>query len=142
MSDKNIQEVVPKEETLSEDKLKIADEVLETIAGIEASTVSGVSSLSGGFADGLAGILGKKNLGKGVRVETVDNLVKIYISAIVEYGTRIHLVAKDIQKSVRKSIEEMTGMSVSEVNVSVLGVSIPKEKTDEAEESPEEAEEI
>ncbi len=142
MTDKNNQEIVATEEIISEDKLKIADEVIETIAGIEASKVKGVSSLSGGFTDGIAGILGKKNLGKGVRVETGDNLVKVFVSAVVEYGSRIHLVAKDVQNTVRKAIEDMTGMCVTEVNVNVLGVSMPKEKPQEPVEAAEESEEV
>jgi len=121
------------EETI-EDKLKIADEVIETIAGLEASNVPHVVSMSGGsFTEGLSGILGKKSPSKGVKVETIDDKIKIYISIVVEYGCKIHMVAKEVQNAVRKSIENMTGMEVAEVNVSVVGISIPKEaKKDEA----------
>ena len=63
MAEDLINEVVTEEE-IREDKLKIVDEVIETIAGIEASKVRCVTSMSGGFTDGLAGILGKKTLGK------------------------------------------------------------------------------
>lgn len=115
------------------DKLKIADEVLETIAGIEASKVKCVASMSGGFTDGLAGILGKKNLGKGVRVEVIENQVKVFLSITVEYGCRIHMVAQEIQNTVRAAIEDMTGMNVIEVNVNVLGISVLKEAKDSKE---------
>jgi len=126
MADNLIEDVIV-EEIIHEDKLKIADEVIETIAGIEASKVQCVAAMSGGFTDGLAGILGKKNLGKGVRVETTETEVKVFISITVEYGCKIHMVAKDVQNSVRTSIQEMTGMKVIEVNVSIVGISIPKE---------------
>lgn len=109
------------------DKLKIADEVLETIAGIEASEVECVASMSGGFTDGIAGILGKKNLGKGVRVETIDGNVKVFLSITVEYGCRIHKVAQNVQNSVRTSLQDMTGLQVLEVNVNVVGINIKKE---------------
>ena len=116
------------EEETSEDKLKIVDEVVETIAGIEASKVRYVASMSGGgFTDGLAGILGKKNLGKGVKVETLENKVKVFLSIVVEYGCKIHMVAKDVQNTVRTAIEDMTGLEVAEVNVNVVGISMPKE---------------
>ncbi|HOJ12180.1 MAG TPA: Asp23/Gls24 family envelope stress response protein [Clostridiales bacterium] len=114
-------------EIIHGDKLKIADEVIETIAGIEASKVQYVTSMSGGFTDGLAGFLGKKNLGKGVRVEATENEVKVFLSITVEYGCKIHVVAKNVQNIVRTSIEEMTGMKVLEVNVSVAGINFPKE---------------
>ncbi|NSW90790.1 MAG: Asp23/Gls24 family envelope stress response protein [Firmicutes bacterium] len=138
MTEDLINEVVIEEE-LHEDKLKIVDEVIETIAGIEASKVRCVASMSGGFTDGLAGILGKKNLGKGVRVETLGNAVKVFLSIVVEYGCRIHMVAKDVQNIVRAAIEDMTGLKVAEVNVNVVGISMPKEaKKEEAKEEAKE----
>lgn len=127
MTDNLIEEVVVVDEATNEDKLKIADEVIEIIASIEASKVSCVAAMSGGFTDGLAGILGKKNLGKGVRVETEGNDVKVYISLTVEYGCKIHIVARDVQNAVRTAIQEMTGMNVVEVNISIVGINIPKE---------------
>ncbi|NLC67757.1 MAG: Asp23/Gls24 family envelope stress response protein [Clostridiaceae bacterium] len=127
-------------EESNEDKLKIVDEVIETIAGIEASKVRYVTSMSGGFTDGLAGILGKKNLGKGVKVETLENKVKVFLSIVVEYGCKIHMVARDVQSTVRAAIEEMTGLEVAEVNVNVVDISIPREgkKEETAEETGEE----
>ncbi|HHY24501.1 MAG TPA: Asp23/Gls24 family envelope stress response protein [Clostridiaceae bacterium] len=122
------------EEALHEDKLKIVDEVIETIAGIEATKVQCVTSMSGGFTDGLAGILGKKNLGKGVRVETLADEVKVFLSIVVEYGCRIHMVAKDVQNAVRTSIQDMTGLKVLEVNINVVGISISKQPKKEEEE--------
>jgi uncharacterized alkaline shock family protein YloU len=121
-------------EEANEDKLKIVDEVVETIAGIEASKVRYVTSMSGGgFTDGLAGILGKKSLGKGVRVEALENKVKVFLSIVVEYGCKIHMVARDVQNTVRAAIEDMTGLEVAEVNVNVVGISMPKEaKKEEA----------
>jgi len=118
-----------------EDKIRISDEVIATIAGIAASEVKGVASLSGGIADGIASMLGRKNLGKGVKVEMGEKEVVIDLSIIVEYGSRIHIVAKDIQNKVREVVEDMTGLTVVEVNVSVLGVNIDKElkKTDSKE---------
>lgn len=115
-----------------DDKVKIADEVIATIAGITASEVEGVISMSGGMADGIAGILGKKNLTKGVKVEVGEKEVTIELSIVVEYGCKIHEVAKEIQEKVRQSIEKMTGLSVGEVMVNVLGVNT--EKTSKAHE--------
>jgi len=125
-------------EEIHEDKLRIADEVIETIVGIEASKVQHVSALSGGFTDGLVGILGKKNLGKGVRVESQGNEVKILLSIVVEYGCKIHMVAKDVQNTIRTAVENMTGLKVSEVNVNVVGINVPRE-TKEKENKVEEA---
>jgi len=109
------------------DKLRISEEVIATIAGIAASDVEGVALLSGGLADGIAGMLGKKNLSKGVKVEAGEKEAAIDVSVIVEYGCKIHMVAKDVQNKVREAVEGMTGLKVVEVSVNVVGVNVPKE---------------
>lgn len=112
---------------VNEDKIKIADEVVEIIAGISASKVEGVNSLSGGFSDGIAGILGRKSPGKGVKVEVDEDIVTVQLAVVVDYGSKIHLVAKKIQEEVRGEIEGMTGLKVSCVNVSIVGINMAKE---------------
>ena len=79
--------------------------------------------MAGGFAGGISEVLkGKKNLAKGIKVETENNKAKIDVNIIVEYGTRIPDVAFEIQNRVKKSVESMTGLKVEEVNVHVQGV--------------------
>ncbi len=109
-----------------EDKVKVANEVIATIAGIAASEVEDVTSMSGGMADGIASILGRKNLTKGVKVEIGEETVAIEISVVVEYGCKIHEVAREVQKRVREAVEVMTGLSVMEVAINVLGVNMDK----------------
>lgn len=109
-----------------EDKVKIANEVIATIAGIAASEVEDVTSMSGGMADGIASILGRKNITKGVKVEIGEETVAIEISIVVEYGCKIHEVAREVQKRVREAVEVMTGLSVVEVAINVLGVNMDK----------------
>ena len=120
MSDNNKSEGSP------ENKIKIAAEVIATIAGISASEIEGVSSMSGGIADGIASILGKKNMGKGVKVDINEKDVTIDLSIIVQYGCKIHNVARNVQESVRAAISDMTDLNVLEVNINVLGVNTEK----------------
>lgn len=110
-----------------EDKVKIADEVIGTIAGIAASEVESLASMRGGFVDGIGGMFGVKNHGKGIKVEVKEADVYIDMSVIVQYGCKIHEVAKEIQSRVRQSVENMTGLSVAAVNISVLGISMGKD---------------
>ena len=70
----------------NDDRIRISDEVIATIAGIAASEVENLASMSGGFVDGIAGILGRKNLGKGIKVEIKENDVVIELSIIMQYG--------------------------------------------------------
>ena len=112
--------------------IKISNDVVAVIAGVAVSEVRGVASMQGGFAGGIGEVLsGKKNLAKGIKVEAEDGKVKIDVNIIVEYGTRIPDVAFEIQNRVKKSIENMTGLKVTEVNVHVQGVSIETDKKQE-----------
>ena len=109
--------------------IKISNDVVAVIAGVAVSEVRGVASMQGGFAGGIGEVLsGKKNLAKGIKVDSEDGKVKIDVNIIVEYGTRIPDIAFEIQNRVKKSIENMTGLKVTEVNVHVQGVSIESEK--------------
>lgn len=110
-----------------DDKIRISEEVIATIAGIAASEVENLASLSGGLVDGIAGMLGRKNLGKGIKVEVKENYVAIEMSIVMRYGCKIHEVSKDIQSRVREAVESMTGMIVTTVNINVLGVSVGKD---------------
>jgi len=113
--------------------LKIANEVVAVIAGLAATEVSGVAGMSGGIVGGIAEMLGRKNLSKGVKVEVGEKEAAVDIYLIVEYGSYIPQVAENVQANVKKSIENMTGLSVVEVNVYVQGVRFhQEEKEDEA----------
>ncbi|GBF72658.1 Asp23/Gls24 family envelope stress response protein [Paenibacillus sp. 598K] len=102
--------------------IQIAPEVIEVIAGLATIEVPGVAGMSGGFAGGIAELLGRKNLSKGVKVEVGQREAAIDVSIIVEYGNRIPDIASEIQQSVKRSIETMTGLLVVEVNVHIHDV--------------------
>ena len=111
--------------------IRIADEVVSIIAGLAATEIDGVSSMSGGIAGGIAEALGRKNLSKGVKVEVGEEETAVDLYLIVRYGTRIPDVAWSVQENVKKAIESMTGLKVVKVNVHVQGVSFPQQKADE-----------
>ncbi|MCR4430717.1 MAG: Asp23/Gls24 family envelope stress response protein [Tepidanaerobacteraceae bacterium] len=102
--------------------IKIADEVVGIIAGLAATEVEGVAGMSGGIVGGIAEILGRKNLSKGVKVEVGEKEAAVDLYIIVNYGVRIPEVAWNVQENVKKAIENMTGLSVVEVNIHVQGV--------------------
>ena len=118
-----------------ENNIEISDDVVAVISGMAASEVSGVAEMAGGFAGGISEVLsGKKNLAKGIKVEILDNKeTRIDVNIIVEYGARIPDVAFEIQKRVKKSVENMTGLNVLEVNVHVQGVSMAQLENKEEE---------
>ena len=117
--------------------IKIMEEVVAIIAGMAATEVPGVASMSGGIAGGIAEALGRKNLSKGVKVEVGEKEAAMDLYVIVEYGCRIPDVAWNIQEKVKKAVETMTGLSVVEVNIHVQGVNIEKEhRKENNEEAP------
>ena len=125
--------------------IQISSDVVAVIAGVAVSEVQGVSGMSGGFAGGITEVLsGKKNLAKGIKVEINEDTAKIDVNIIVEYGSRIPDVAFEIQNRVKKSVENMTGLKVEEVNVHVQGVNtdaVMNEKDEENVENEEKHEE-
>ena len=113
-------------------EIRIANEVVSIVAGLAATEVEGVAGMSGGIASGVAEMLGRKNLSKGVRVEVGEEQAAVDLSIIVDYGVRIPEVAWKIQENVKRAVESMTGLQVVEVNVHVQGVHFAQ-----AEEQPE-----
>ena len=107
----------------NDSSIVISEDVVSVIAGIAVSEVPGVVDTAGGFAGGISEVLsGKKKLSKGIKVEVGEKETKIDVNIIVEYGTRIPDIAFEIQSKVKKSVKEMTGLDVLEVNVHVQGV--------------------
>ncbi|MCK8826630.1 Asp23/Gls24 family envelope stress response protein [Natroniella acetigena] len=115
--------------------IRIANEVVSIIAGLAATEVEGVAGMSGGLAGGIAEMLGKKNLTKGVKVEVGETEAAIDLYVIMNYGVSIPDISWKIQESVKNAIENMTGLDVVEVNIHVQGVSFKDE--DEGEEEGE-----
>lgn len=113
--------------------IRIADEVVAIIAGLAATEIKGVAGMSGGIAGGIAEMLGRKNLSKGVKVEVGEREAAVDLFVIVEFGVRIPEVAQMIQENVKQAIESMTGLTVVETNVHVQGVVFPQADSKEEE---------
>jgi len=111
--------------------IKISDEVVKVIAGLAAIDIKGVAGMSGGLVGGIAELLGKKNLSKGIKVEVGEKEAAIDIYIIIDYGVRIPDIAADIQTRVKSAVERMTGLVVVEVNVNVQGVAFASETKEE-----------
>ena len=121
--------------------VSFATEVVATIAGLAATEVEGVASMSSqssGFAD-MFSRKNSRNFTKGVRIDLDNNKVTVDITIIVEYGSPVPDVARSIQENVKKAIETMTGLRVVEVNVHVQGVKFEKEAPVPVEEPAESA---
>ncbi|MDI9241353.1 Asp23/Gls24 family envelope stress response protein [Fusibacillus kribbianus] len=111
-------------ETVGE--VQIADEVVAIIAGLAATEIEGVAYMAGNITNELVGKLGMKNLSKGVKVDVLDTSVSVDLTLTMEYGYSIPEVSAQVQERVKSAIENMTGLSVIDVNVKIAGVNIDK----------------
>lgn len=107
-------------------KVKIHHEAISTIAGHIISEIPGVVRMSGSVVENIAERLGKRALDKGIRTEVMGNEVKVEVSVVIRFGVKIPEIAWQIQKKIRKAIEEMTGLHVANINVNIEGVKIDK----------------
>ena len=122
-------------------KIIFATDVIATIAGLAATEVEGVDSLSGTVVEGITGMLAsKKNFTKGVKVEVKEDEVALDMSIAVKYGTKIHEVCRRVQEGVKNAIETMTGLRVTTVNISVQSVTFEKAELKESKKEKEKAE--
>src|SRR3954447_23137104 len=103
-------------------KVEIAPEVIEVIAGIAASEVEGVAQMRGNFASGVVERLGKKNHGKGVKVELLDEGIKVDVYCVIKFGVSIPNVAQGIQDNIRQALFDMTALETAEINIHVVGI--------------------
>ncbi len=102
--------------------VKIANEVVATIANIATAEIEGVVQLKGGIASDIADVFGVKNNAKGVKVNAEDGTIVLNLSVVVAFGTKIQDMASQIQLKVKENIEAMTDLNVEAVNVHVVGV--------------------
>lgn len=111
--------------------IKIADDVVKVVASKAATDVNGIYKLAGGVADEVNKILGKKRLTHGMKVEVGEKECSIEAYVVVEYGFPIPEVAVEVQEAIVKSVTELTGLKVVEVNIYVQDVKIREEEESE-----------
>ncbi|TFE29895.1 Asp23/Gls24 family envelope stress response protein [Cohnella luojiensis] len=127
--------IAPDYERTEMGTIEIAPEVIEVIAGLATVEIDGVAGMSGGLSSGIAELLGRKNLSKGVKVEVGQREAAVDVSIIVQYGRRIPEISTEIQRNVKRSIETMTGLHVVEVNVHIHDVHFKTGEKPEEDES-------
>lgn len=115
--------------------IRIADDVVKTIAAKAAVDLEGVYKLAGGVVDEVSKMLGKKRPTNGVKVEVGEVECSIEVYLVIKYGYKIPEVAEEVQKAVLEEVSNLTGLKVVEVNVYVQNV-----RMEETEETTEEFE--
>jgi uncharacterized alkaline shock family protein YloU len=109
-------------------KTVVDDTVVAKVVGIAAREVAGVHSLGNGAARAIGairGAMGQRDLSQGVKVEVGEKQVAADITIVAEYPVPLQQVAEDVRSSVSRALEEIVGMDVAEVNVTIQDVFIP-----------------
>ncbi len=105
-------------------EVQIADEVVAIIAGLAATEVEGVDSMAGNVTNELVSRLGMKNLSRGVKVDVTEEHVSVDLSLNIRYGYNIPSVGEKVQDKVKSAIENMTGLTVLDVNIRIAGINV------------------
>ena len=101
--------------------VRINNNAIMAIASIAAMEIRGVHKIGGGIRRSLYDMF-KKAGTKGVSIQMKESEVKLTVSIVVQYGIDIPRVADEVQESVKRAVEKMTGLVLAEVDVVVEGV--------------------
>ena len=104
----------------------VADDVVAIIAGLAATEVKGVAAMAGNITNELMSKVGRKNLAKGVKVAVNGKRVKVALAIMMEYGYNIPGTCSKVQERVKSAIENMTGLTVTDVDVRIASVDMQK----------------
>lgn len=114
-------------ERIETGNLKISEDVVASIATIAAKEVEGVSELSVAPTN-LKGLFKSKPIKTSVEVDLNDGVAIIDIYLKIKYGAKVQPVSSEIQKKVKDSVQNMTGVAVSKVNIHISGISIEEKQ--------------
>ncbi len=116
---------------------RIEDSVVSKIAGIAAQEVEGVR-MGGGTTQALGGILSSVTGGtvggsetRGVAVEVGEVETAIDVTLTIEYGKAIPQVAEAVRRNIINRVENLVGLNVTEVNISVNDVFFPQQEQEQ-----------
>jgi uncharacterized alkaline shock family protein YloU len=103
----------------------IENDIIANTAGMAAMECAGIVGMAAkNVKDGFVQLLKRESLSRGVRLNTVDDVVSVDLHIIVEYGTNIPAIAESLMSIVKYRVEEFTGIVVGIVNIFIEGVRI------------------
>ena len=106
--------------------INISEDVISTMVQTAITEIDGVAAISNTAGGELAELIGLKTISKGIKVQIVDDTIKVDAIILVRYGCNIVNVAREVQNSVTEVVQAITGIDKAEVNVHVSGVAFEK----------------
>lgn len=102
--------------------VRINNDAIATIAQVAAMEVKGVRKMGGGLAKTLCEAFLKRGAPRGVKIHMKESEVRLTVYIVVEYGVDIPRIADEVQENVKRAVEKMAGLVLSEVDVVIEGV--------------------
>ena len=109
-------------------QVQISNEVITIIAGLAATETKGVASMAGNITNELVSKIGVKNLSKGVKATVENGTVNVDIALNLDYGFSVPKTSQKVQEKVKAAIENMTGLTVENVNIKIANVTMESDK--------------
>ncbi|EGT3900754.1 Asp23/Gls24 family envelope stress response protein [Clostridioides difficile] len=106
-------------------QVKISNDVIATIAGLAALEVEGIETT--------ATLTDKLLKNNGVKIQIEEEDVNLDVMVTIKYGMSIPDTAFKVQENVKNTVETMTGLKVSQVNIHIQGINFKKDKVDKEE---------
>lgn len=102
-----------------------SEEVIANIVGLSTMECYGVVGMASKNAtDGFWELMRAENLSKGVKINNNNSELNIELYIVVEYGTKISVIANNVIQKVKYNVENYTGLKVNCVTVNVQGVRV------------------
>ncbi len=115
-------------ENEGEGRVQISNEVITIIAGLAATETKGVASMAGNITNELVSRMGVKNLSKGVKVTIENGIVNVDLALNLDYGYSVPKTSQNVQEKVKGAIENMTGLTVENVNIKIANITMESGK--------------
>lgn len=108
--------------------VQISDSVLAVISALAATEPEGIASIRDGLSGDQITRSGMKTLAKSVKVTVENQKVTVQLVLNMKYGYSIPETTRQVQEKVKDAIENMTGMDVVNVHVSIADVEMSAPK--------------
>ena len=106
--------------------INVSEDAIAAIAALAATDIDGVASMAGNLTNAIIAKLGVRNLSKGVKISLNEDKVSVVLNLNVEFGTSIPEVSQKVKEKVKSQVENMTGLTVTGVDVHIHSVDTSK----------------
>jgi uncharacterized alkaline shock family protein YloU len=110
-------------------RVEISPRAIATIVASAVCQCYGVVGMAPrNLRDSVVQVLRTEDQHKGIEVQIGPAEITIDLYVVIEYGTRIATVARNIMESVKYAVEQAVGLPVAAVNVHIQGLRVTDQR--------------